>query len=393
MTQSRKTPVTIALISSYRLHVGGVETHLLSLLRHSDPARYRWLMIGPLSPVFAAQAQTAGAQIIQWRPRHFADLISFFTLARLLLHEYVEIVHFHCPRSAFLGRVFARLLRIQAIVTVHLPAYYFIGSRYTSSRFGRWLYLKMESILNRHFTAWLIYVSSLVMEEAIAFGLVNPLRATVINNGVDLLRYETVSNRAALRAEAGSGASDKVISCLGRLDHQKGVDILLTALSKIDLPGYHARLWLIGDGPLRETLWQQVRQNGLEKFVSFYGFRDDVPCLLRAADLFVLPSRYEAMPLAILEAMAAGLPCIVTDTGENSRLIEHNINGLIVPVENNEELKQALEKLLGDPDKCRQMGEASRRKVESFSETETVRRIQAVYETVITQKHYEESVE
>jgi len=387
LTQSPEKQVTIALISSYPLHVGGVETHLLSLLRHGDRSRYRWLMIGPLSPAFAAQAEAAGAQIIEWRPRHFADLISFFALARLLRQRRVGVAHFHCPRSAFLGRVLARPLRIPAVVTVHLPAYYFAGSRYTGPRFGRWLYLRLERVLNRRLTARLIYVSSLVLEEAIALRLVSRRRAEVISNGVDLSRYDGVSNREALRAGAGLAAGDKVICFIGRLDHQKGIDILLDAVSGIDLAAHRARLWLIGDGPLRGQLQQQARQSGRAQFISFLGFRDDVPCLLKASDVFVLPSRYEAMPLAILEAMAAGLPCVVTDTGENSRLVTDGVSGLVVSSENTRALAEALRQLLEDPARCLTMGRAARERAEDFSDTRMVQKIQGVYETIRRPQH------
>ena len=212
-------------------------------------------------------------------------------------------------------------------------------------------------------------------------GLVSDTNTLFIGNGVDLGRHAKDDSRARLRKELGVASEEQVICCVGRLDQQKGLDVLLEALSWI-LPTKATRLWLVGDGVLRDHLTEQARLFELFNRVTFLGFRNDVPQLLRAADIFVLPSRFEAMPLSIIEAMAAGLPCIVSNTGENALMIEEGVNGFVVPIEDVKALADAMELLLDDPQRCLTMGRASLEKASNYSDDITVRRIQQIYESI-----------
>ncbi|MFN0120583.1 MAG: glycosyltransferase family 4 protein [Blastocatellia bacterium] len=376
-----RRPRKVALISSYPLHVGGVETHLFSLMRHIGPDQVDWTVIGPCSAEFSAQAASRGARIVQWKPAHVADLASLRTLAGHLRRHDIALAHFHCPRAAFMARPLTRWLGIPAVVTVHLPPYYFSNSSYTSGGFGRWLYMRMESALNRWFTTRLIYASSHVMREAAAMGLTDAVRTVFIGNGIDLARYETQRHRAALRQRHGIGDDEQLIISVCRLDAQKGVDILLAAIAELDLAAAGAWLWIAGDGPLRAALEQQARQTRSAARIVFQGFRDDVPQLLGASDLFVLASRFEAMPYAILEAMAAGLPCVVTDTGENALMIEHGVSGYVVPVNDAPALTAALKVALSDPAQTWRMKKNARLRAEQYSDIETARRISDIYLT------------
>jgi glycosyltransferase involved in cell wall biosynthesis len=262
---------------------------------------------------------------------------------------------------------------------VQLPPYYFTGSSYLSSRAGVWFYLKCERLLNSLCTDQLIYASSRVMEEASALGLIRAERTTFIGNGVDLTRYCNNGDRRAPRAECGVGPEEKLLCCVSRLDQQKGIEVLLEAFSRLELKTLKARLWLVGDGPLHAPLKELAQRYGIQDYVQFLGFRRDVDRLLPAADIFVLASHYEAMPLSILEAMASGLPCVVSDKGENALLVKDMVNGLLVPIDDAQALARALERLLAAPELCRRMGEASRRAAEQYSDAETARRVRQIY--------------
>ena len=373
--------MTIGLISSYPLHVGGVETHLLSLLRYSDKTRFRFVLIGPISPELATQAEALGAQVAQWHTKRVTHLTSLFRLRQIFRAYKIDMVHFHCPRAAFMARPLARWMKLPVAVTVQLPPYYFTGKGLINTPWGLWLYKKLERLLNHRFTDKLIYASFQVMEEARAMGLISNTNTLFIGNGVDLGRHAKDDSRLRLRKELGVAPEEQVICCVGRLDQQKGLDVLLEALTWI-LPTKATRLWLVGDGALRDHLKEQARRFELFNRVTFLGFRSDVPQLLRAADIFVLPSRFEAMPLSIIEAMAAGLPCIVSNTGENALMIEEGVNGFVVPIEDVKALADAMELLLDNPLRCRMMGRASLEKASNYSDDITVRRIQQIYENI-----------
>lgn len=378
--------MNIALISSYLLQIGGVESHLLALMRHSQQSEYSWQVMAPMAEEFTRPAKAAGAKLIQWQPQSFSDFKSIRGLKTLLRQQQIDVAHFHCPRSAFLGRIAAHRAGIATVVTTHLPLYHYPDGMVTRSPLRLKSYLRAERWLNRRYTDYLIYVSSYVYDEAASMGLLDHVRAEVIRNGIDADQFtsdtENHSQRAGLRGDYGASNGVPIILTVCRLDNQKGVDVLLQATKLLRERQPYFRLWIVGDGPLRSQLEMQARECDLESHVKFFGFRQDVPQMMLASDLFVLASRYEAMPIAILEALAAGLPCVVSNVGENSRVVHHGQTGLIVPSENPVALASALEELLGNQEIREQMRANALKQSISFSETEMVRQTLNVYESV-----------
>ncbi len=374
-------PWTIALVYGSYLHVGGVESHILSLLRHSDPSRYRWIVMAAASPEFAGQARALAAEVVAWHPGHQLDAAALVRLLRLLRRCRVDLVHVHSPRAAILACPAAAVLRLPAVVTVHLPAYHLSRGRDARARLSRWLYQQAEKFWNRYLTQRLIHVSRRVYEEQLALHLLAPARAVVIQNGVELEGSAAGPSRSTVRAALGTPGDTRVIVSVGRLDVQKGLDTLLTALGR--LRPARSSVWLVGDGPERAGLEAQARALGISEWVRFLGFRSDVPALLQASDLFVLPSRYETTPIAILEAMAAGLPSIVTDVGDNRYLVEDGASGLVVPPDDVSDLAAAIETLLSDPERRQRMGAAARERVAAYSIERTVQRVQDVYASLL----------
>jgi glycosyltransferase involved in cell wall biosynthesis len=373
-------PATVALVYSQLLHVGGVETHLLSLLQHTDPARYRWLIVAPASSVFAAQARRA--HIIPWTAPHACDSRALLNLIGLLRAHRVQLLHAHSPRAALYGGLAARLLNVPMVATVHLPAYYWVRGQTWMAQLRRWAYQQIERGLNRWLVDQVIYVSKRVCAEAQALGIVRPGQARVVPNGIEL---ESVTDGKIADDSISPAASGVcVLCCVGRLEAQKGLDVLLEALHH--LRAHDWRLWLVGDGPLRGRLQAQARQLELLGRIDFLGFRADVGGLLRASDIFILPSRYEAMSLALLEAMAAGCPCVVTDVGENAAVIETGVNGLVVPVEDAKRLAAALEQLLTNALLRQKMGQAARQVAAAFDASHMGGEIQAIYAALLARQ-------
>lgn len=149
----------------------------------------------------------------------------------------------------------------------------------------------------------------------------------------------------------------------GRLHSQKGLDDLVHAWEKIAKRRPNARLWLIGEGPHREPLYDLIVDLGLHHQVFLPGAFDDVTELLTAADLYVLPSYEEGMSLSLLEAMAAGLPVIATDIPGNRLLVEHERHGLLVPTHDPTALRSAIERLLDERHLASQLAATARARV------------------------------
>ena len=164
-------------------------------------------------------------------------------------------------------------------------------------------------------------------------------------------------------AAAAAGRPAGFVS-VGRLVHQKGLDLLLEALAGCPGPAASWPLVLVGDGVERPALERQALSAGLVDRVQFAGFqRDPLPFLL-GASVFVLPSRFEGMPNALLEAMAAGLAVIVSDASPGPlEVVEHRRSGLVVPAGDVEALASALAELAADPQLCRALGRAARRRI------------------------------
>ena len=184
-------------------------------------------------------------------------------------------------------------------------------------------------------------------------------RLVTIYNGISLDFYPTPNDRTALRAELGIGPDEFLLVCTARLSPEKGIDVLLSAIGKVIQAGLACKCIIIGEGALKKSLSEQSIALGLSRNVFFAGFRADVRPYLGAADVFVLTSHIEGLPFSVLEAMASGLPCLVTNVGGNPEAVHHNVNGLIVKPGSAEEVATAIIQLMTHPDECRRMAQAS----------------------------------
>jgi glycosyltransferase involved in cell wall biosynthesis len=157
------------------------------------------------------------------------------------------------------------------------------------------------------------------------------------------------------------------VGTVGRLDPVKGQATLLRAFARVRSDHPDATLVIVGDGPCRGELATLVTGLELTTSAHLVGERHDIAALLRALDLFVLPSIAEGMSNTLLEAMATGLPVVATRVGGNGQLVEHGVNGTLVPVQDPSALAAAIGGYLADPGRGARHGEASRRRaVERF---------------------------
>jgi len=204
-------------------------------------------------------------------------------------------------------------------------------------------------------------------------------KLVVVRNGI-LVPPLDPSSDAALRAELLRGRPDYLVFTPARLHPQKGHAILLTAAAQVS----EATFVMAGDGPLRTELEQQARTLGVAERCVFLGYRADVPALLAAADLVVLPSLYEGLPVSILEAMAAQRPVVATAIGGTDEAITHDQTGLLVPAGDSTALAIAIRRLRADPALAKRLAAAGRQRVErEFSSARTASRVMKVYDEVM----------
>jgi glycosyltransferase involved in cell wall biosynthesis len=207
-------------------------------------------------------------------------------------------------------------------------------------------------------------------EFAIVTEGVNPDRIFLIPNGVQVGKYMATIRQELLRNELDLQRQGRVIGCVGRLTRQKGIDILLQALSLINNQDFN--LVIFGIGEDETALRALAAKLGLESRVKFAGYRQDLPTLLGALDLYVHPARFEGMPNAVLEAMAAACPIVATAVDGVCALIEDGTHGWLVPQEAPERLAKAIDQALGDVIEARRRAELARERVRKHFSVEAM---------------------
>ncbi len=212
----------------------------------------------------------------------------------------------------------------------------------------------------------LIAVSPEVKESILATMVgVSADKIAVIPNGVDTRRYRQSASREATRARLGLSAAERVVAVVATFKEQKGHRYLIEAARALAHDFPDTRYLLIGDGELRPDIERQIAAD-LGASFRLLGMRPDVPELLAAADLFVLPSLWEGLPMALIEAMAAGLPVVATDVSGTRGVMLDGETGLLVPPGDAAALGWAIATLLAAPERAAHMGAAGRLRVERY---------------------------
>ena len=209
-------------------------------------------------------------------------------------------------------------------------------------------------------------------------------RIVFIPNGLDTERFRPRHEGETGSLPEGWPSDRLVVITAGRLVEEKALEVLLDAWAVVARQHPEARLAIAGDGPLKRALVQRAHDLGIQERVLFLGDRTDLPELLRAADVYVSSSRSEGMSNALLEALASGLPVVATRVGAATDIIHDGVTGIIVPPERAEALADALNSLLGDAARRREIAVRARESaVTEFQIAATVDRHLRLYEELV----------
>lgn len=331
---------------------------------------------------------------ILWLPGFLADMRRIYRALLTVVQQYrIQVVQTH-------------LLHILDFLTLGLklrPPRPAIFWTFHSARFAlraehlarhRWLLRPKWAVqrrLYRRAARWcdgFIAVSEQIQASLVqTFGSAIASRITVIPNGVDTRRYGHPVDRALIRAAVGIPAAARLLVMVGTLKPVKGHRYLLAALPALVAVEPALQLALVGAGELRAELESQAATLGVSDRVHFLGNRDDVPALLAAADLFVLPSLWEGLSMALLEAMATGLPIVASAVSGTVQAITPEVEGILVPPGDVPALQTAITALLADPERAQQLGAAAqRRAAREFSAQRQALRYLELYRRVIREQ-------
>jgi glycosyltransferase involved in cell wall biosynthesis len=345
--------------------VGGAQTYVMSLLpaltERYDVTVAAW---GP-GPLREA-ARAAGADYVELRQVRRAiswrDALGLLELVRLMRRVRPDLVHLNSSKIGVLGAVAGVVARVpRRIFTVHGWAFNadpgLPGTLYT------WLHRLLRPTLTA-----VVCVSENERVQGLRRRTCSAARTVVIRNGADW---------AGAARSALDGEPPLVLS-VTRLKAPKDGVTLAQALARLERGSYRASI--VGDGPDRPEVEAALGDAG-----ELLGERGDVPQLLASADVFVLSSRSEGLPMSILEAMAAGLPVVASAVGGIPELVADGETGLLVPPGDADALAAALQRLVGDPELRRRMGAASAERAEREFSLEAVRAAHvALYDRLLT---------
>ena len=365
-TQSRRKRLMYVIT---RAEHGGAQSHVLDLVRAFRDEFDVSVAVGEEG--FLTETCRAESIPVHFIPhlereiRLWSDMRAFFETLKLVRRERPDLVHAHTWKAGFVGRMAARLCRIPSIYTVHM---WHFGPELPST------WRIFGPALERAASRWserTITVSHSASAVGRHYRITDPSRMIPIHNGIE---------DSPERVRPGANPVPVVVM-VARFTEFKDHEILVRAFSTLKTP---ARLQLIGDGPTRKATERLVAELGIQDRVDFPGDRNDVASLLCQADIFVLASKLDNLPISILEAMRAGLPVIASDVGGISELITNGETGLLVPPFSVAPMANAMTELLGDKRKRLRFGRAGRKRYEMlFSLDQMIGRTRAVYAEVL----------
>lgn len=230
------------------------------------------------------------------------------------------------------------------------------GDLYGLERLGKPI-VRFTHTLLLHINVGVIIISSYMKSYLADHKFMFP-DTLLIPNGVDIEHFTPAYVDVPFVKRA------HVVVCVARLAFQKGIDVLLHAWHLVQEQFPQARLIIVGTGPLRSQLEDLAQELGLTESVEFAGVQHDMPMQFKRAEVSILPSRWEGMPIALLEAMACGLACVATRVSGSEDIITSGVDGLLVEPEDYQDMAQALLTLLRDSDLAQKYGRAARRTVE-----------------------------
>jgi len=368
--------IHVLYITAQGNFIGGGEVSLLNLLKYLNRERFTPLVVFPSegSLFQAARKMNIKTEVITLKPLRKLHLFSFIRgVARLfsfVKKEKVDIIHSNAAasRESIASAVVAKLAGIPFIY----------HARVLESSKG------IEKFLTR-FSTRIIAISEKVKEK---FSFVKDKNKVIkIFNAVDLNEFNPETKRGEkIREELSISREEKIVGTVGRLYPLKGVDVFLNAAAEVAKEMPKTKFLIVGEddsfGNYRKKLERLSEELGLKNEVIFTGFRTDIPELIAAMDVFVLPSleSYEAFGRVVIEAMAMAKPVVATRSGGVPEIVEDGVTGILISPGDAEAMAEAIVTLLKDEDKAKQMGLEGRQKAERFYGLRThLERIENLY--------------
>lgn len=375
-----------------RLNIGGPAQHVVLLSAGLERTRFTTTLItgvvGKDEGDFTGIARARGVEPIVipelGRAVHPGrDLVALLKLVRLFRRIRPDIVHTHTAKAGALGRLAARVAGVP--MTVHTFHGHVLDGYFSPSvtRF----FLMIERRLART-TDRLVTVSPRLRDQLLAMRVGRPDQVEVVPLGLDLGKFrQTRAATGGVRASLGLTPGTPLLGSVGRLVPIKDHSTLLRAMALVETGSQAAHLVLVGDGEERPALTRLAGELGVSARVHFLGWRSDLETILSELDVVVCSSRNEGTPVAVIEAMAAGVPVLSTDVGGVADLVSHGETGWLVPPGDPASMARAVELLVSDQILRGRLAAAGRAvALERYDVARLIPRMEALYTDLINEK-------
>jgi glycosyltransferase involved in cell wall biosynthesis len=353
---------------------GGAERLLVSCARTLDASRFEVEVAYVLPHLDALVRELAdsgvrahclgtGRPFDPWWP---------WRLRRLIQRGRYDVVHSHMPLPAVAARLICGRRGPKLVNTDHSMWNHLRRPTY-------WANLATYALNDHVFAVSQAVADSVDLRWAPRLRSLPPVEVLLHGIELDALPADRVEARTRARMLLGLPEDVPVLGTVGNLRPVKEQSTLLKVLRRLQPAHPDLRLVIVGEGPLRHALTLEARSLGVEHQVVFTGGRNDVPQLLPAFDVFVLSSQFEGLSIALVEALAVGLPSVVTEVGGLPEVVRDGVEGLLVPPTRPEPFARAVDRLLSDEQLRRDMSLAALQRSEAFDVRRAVRRMEEVY--------------
>ena len=353
--------------------IGGGESHLLSLSANLDKNIFEPIVLSFTDGPMIDMLKKMGIEThIIYTEKPF-NIFIWKKVKKLVKEKNIDIIHAHGTRAN--SNVF------RAAKSLHIPLIYTIHgwSFHDDQKF----FIKKFRILSEKFLTSRSDINIAVSESNKQTGIkyMKSFTAEVVNNGIDQGKFNPAKKFADIRKEVGVGVSDTLLLFIARFTSHKQPLSLISAFAAALKKMPALKLLMVGDGDQKEAALKLAAELNIESSIIFQPFRQDVPDVLQAADIFILPSLWEGLPIGLLEAMSMGKAIIATRVDGTSEIVEHQANGYLINLSNlQNELTEAIVLVASQPDLRKQFGNNAIETVKSrFTAASMTRQIENIY--------------
>jgi glycosyltransferase involved in cell wall biosynthesis len=348
---------------------GGAETMLLHLARELLRRGHEVVALGPEggSGWLTGRLRDLGVHRTLIPVHGYRGAASVvLNLSRQIRDQRLDVLHSHEFAMSVYGAPASQLAGCRHVITMH-------GSTYFAEHPRRLIGLRLASALSDHTVA----VSGALRTTLAEHLRVSPGTIRLVRNGVNVVP----ASRIPVRAELGADSDDILVVAVGSLYPVKGHAVLIDAVAEMPT-NMRPLVAIAGSGFEEDKLRARIQERGVNDRVLLLGYRPDVPDLLAAADIYVMPSLSEGLPMAMIEAMLASRPIVASDAGGIGELIPSDEFGVLVPPGDPSALKEALLRVAAAPELRERLGEAGRRRAEGeFTADSMAEQYLRLYET------------